>query len=163
MDDRKLTDPIEELVDTFLSSEAASVDGRKLLEQARRLQRARRARRLAVTYAVAAGALLAVTLFLVHSARKPTSLKPITLDLTPVTTVVREQQERVLGGMDAVQHAIVLPARGEFGSLNLAGTAAHLAPNWSEAGKSFRADAREIGYRFDALVSVSCRKAGLAL
>jgi len=162
MDYRGRTDPVERLVERFLDSEAGAVDGRGLLERARRIQHARRVRRAAL-YAVAAGLVLAAALFLVHAALKPPSRKPTPPDLAPMAKVVREQEEQALKGMDAVRDATALPVREALGSLGPAPSAHDLLPDWSEAGRSLRADAREIEVRVDTLVSASFHKTGLAL
>jgi hypothetical protein len=163
MDDRERTDPVERLVERFLDSEAGAVDGRALLEQVRRTQHARRLRRRAALYALAASFLMTAALFLVHSAVKPGLRKATPPDLAPMAKVVREQEQQVLKGMDAVRDATALPMREALGSLSPAPSARDLLPDWSEAGRSLQADAREIKVRVDTLVSASFHKTGLAL
>jgi hypothetical protein len=77
--------------------------------------------------------------------------------------VVREQEEQMVMGMNTVWDAAALPAREALGSLHPTSSAPDLLPDWSEAGRSLRADAREIAVKVDMLVSTSFHKAGLAL
>jgi hypothetical protein len=162
MNDRGRIDPVERLVDGFLASEADAVDGGGLLERARRTQHARQIRRRAAFYALAAGFLIAA-LFLMHPALKPASRKPTPPDLASMAQVVREQEEQMVKGMDAVWDATALPAREALGSLRPTSSAPDLLPDWSEAGRSLQADAREIAVKVDMLVSISFHKAGLSL
>ena len=163
MDDPRRTDPVERLVEGFLDSGAGAVDGRDLLERARRTQHARQLRRRAALCALAAGIVMASALFLAHVVLKPASRKAMPPDLSSVAKVVREQEEQALKGMDAVRDAAALPVREALESLSPDPTARDLMPDWSEAGRSLQADAREITTKVDTLVSASFQKAGLAL